>query len=111
MLPRERLLPHHPVVTEQAARATAQVARLFAELAPVYDSSGVEFFGPMARRLVELLAPRPGERALDIGCGRGAASLPLAEAVGPRARSPRPTWCRPWWRPSPTTPCGWACAT
>ena len=37
----------------------------------------------MARRLVELLAPRPGERALDIGCGRGAVSLPLAEAVGP----------------------------
>ena len=59
------------------------MARLFTELAPVYDASGVEFFGPMARRLVELLAPRPGERALDIGCGRGAASLPLAEAVGP----------------------------
>jgi ubiquinone/menaquinone biosynthesis C-methylase UbiE len=70
-----------PGVTEQAA-ATAPVARLFAELAPVYDSSGVEFFGPMARRLVQLLAPQAGERALDIGCGRGAASLPLAEAVG-----------------------------
>ena len=37
----------------------------------------------MARRLVQLLDPQPGERALDIGCGRGAASLPLAEAVGP----------------------------
>lgn len=65
------------------AAVTARVARLFEELAPVYDSSGVEFFGPMARRLVQLLAPRPGERALDIGCGRGAASLPMAEAVGP----------------------------
>jgi ubiquinone/menaquinone biosynthesis C-methylase UbiE len=79
-LPPVRALAHHPDVTDEPV---AQVARLFTELAPVYDSSGVEFFGPMARRLVELLAPRPGERALDIGCGRGAASLPLAEAVGP----------------------------
>ncbi len=60
----------------------ARVTRLYAELAPVYDSSDVEFFGPMARRLVQLLDPQPGERALDIGCGRGAASLPLADAVG-----------------------------
>lgn len=67
----------------EAAVDTARVARLFAELAPVYDSSGVPYCGPMAGRLVELLGPRPGERALDIGCGRGAASLPLAEAVGP----------------------------
>ena len=27
-------------------------------------------------------APQPGERALDIGCGRGAATALLAEAVG-----------------------------
>jgi ubiquinone/menaquinone biosynthesis C-methylase UbiE len=74
---------HHPGVTEDTAAVTARVSRLFDALAPTYDSSGVEFFGPMARRLVQLLDPRPGERALDIGCGRGAASLPLAEAVGP----------------------------
>jgi ubiquinone/menaquinone biosynthesis C-methylase UbiE len=63
--------------------ATAQVSRMFEELAQSYDSSGVEFFGPMARRLVQLLELRPGERALDIGCGRGAASMPMAAAVGP----------------------------
>src|SRR3954447_7106428 len=68
---------------EETAAVGAAVSRLFTELAPVYDSSGVEFFGPMARRLVELLDPAPGERARDIGCGRGAASMPLAEAVGP----------------------------
>jgi O-methyltransferase/aklanonic acid methyltransferase len=70
-------------VPEDPAAATAAVYRLFDELAPVYDTSGVEFFRPMARRLVQLLAPRLGERALDIGCGRGAVSVPLAEAVGP----------------------------
>jgi ubiquinone/menaquinone biosynthesis C-methylase UbiE len=34
-------------------------------------------------RLLELLAPRPGERVLDLGCGPGILTLPLAEAVGP----------------------------
>ena len=73
------MTPRDPAAVADSAR----VARLFHELAPEYDSSGVGYFGPMARRLVGLLAPQPGERALDVGCGRGAASFPLAEAVGP----------------------------
>lgn len=60
-----------------------QVAALFDQVAPTYDQVGVDFFGPVARRLVELLAPQLGERAVDLGCGRGALTLPLAEAVGP----------------------------
>jgi SAM-dependent methyltransferase len=32
------------------------------------------------RRLLELAAPPPGPRALDLGCGPGRASLVLAEA-------------------------------
>lgn len=40
-------------------------------------------FRPIAHRLVRELAPRAGERALDVGCGRGAVLLPLAEATGP----------------------------
>ncbi len=83
-LPRTGAGAHHPGVTDNPAAATARVARLFDKLAPIYDRSGVEFFQPMADRLVQLLSPRPGERALDIGCGRGAVSIPLARAVGPR---------------------------
>lgn len=40
-------------------------------------------FQPIAERLVAELAPQPGERALDVGCGRGAVLLRLARAVGP----------------------------
>lgn len=61
----------------------ARVAGLFDQLAPGYDQGGVPWFGPIASRLVELLAPRPGERAADIGAGRGAATFPLLDAVGP----------------------------
>lgn len=55
---------------------------MFDTLAESYDQSGVPFFGPIAEGLVDLLAPEPGERALDIGCGRGAATFRIAERVG-----------------------------
>lgn len=59
------------------------VAQVFDSLAETYDQTGVAFFRPVAERLVSLLAPAAGESALDIGCGRGAATLPLAAGVGP----------------------------
>ena len=40
-----------------------------------------------------------GEHALDIGCGRGAAAFPLADAVGPTGASWRWTSRRRWSRP------------
>jgi ubiquinone/menaquinone biosynthesis C-methylase UbiE len=60
-----------------------QVAALFDRVAATYDQVGVSFFQPIAAGLVACLAPQPGERVLDIGCGRGAALVPLAQAVGP----------------------------
>lgn len=65
------------------AARTAQVAAVFDKVAETYDNVGVPWFTPIGQGLVRELAPRPGERALDVGCGRGAALLPLAEAVGP----------------------------
>jgi len=66
---------------DQSARI-AQVAALFDRVADTYDSVGVPWFTPIAQGLVRLAAPGPGERVVDVGCGRGAATLPLAEAVG-----------------------------
>jgi SAM-dependent methyltransferase len=40
-------------------------------------------FAPLTRIGIAAAAPRPAERALDIGCGCGATLLALAEQVGP----------------------------
>ena len=64
-------------------RATSEVAGVFDRAADTYDDVGVPWFGPIADGLVDELAVQPGERVLDIGCGRGAALRPLAEATGP----------------------------
>jgi ubiquinone/menaquinone biosynthesis C-methylase UbiE len=60
----------------------AMFAAMFDKLATTYDQSGVPFFTTIAQGLVDRLAPAPGERVVDIGCGRGAATFALAEAVG-----------------------------
>lgn len=62
------------------------MARIFGSVASDYDQSGVEFFGPFARSLVDALAPEPGWHVVDVGAGRGAVVFPLAEALGPRGR-------------------------
>jgi SAM-dependent methyltransferase len=53
----------------------------------------VELEGAVERRvagvndlLLARAAPAPGENVLEIGCGTGATTLPLAAAVGPRGR-------------------------
>lgn len=61
-------------------------ARLFDELAPSYDAVGVDFFGPIARGLLDLLHLQPGERVADLGCGKGAFLAPAARAVGTTGR-------------------------
>jgi ubiquinone/menaquinone biosynthesis C-methylase UbiE len=73
---------HPPLVPERSR----QVAALFDRVAETYDSVGVPWFTPIARQLVDELAPAAGESALDIGCGRGAALWPLADAVGGEGR-------------------------
>lgn len=55
----------------------------FDTVAETYDQNGVEYFRPVAHRLVELAELRPGEYVLDIGCGRGAALFAAADAVAP----------------------------
>lgn len=63
--------------------SSRRIAALFDRAAPTYEGVGVPWFQPIGDRLVAEVRPSPGEHVLDIGCGRGAATFPLAEAVGP----------------------------
>ncbi len=58
-----------------AAARRDRVAALFDQLSPRYDQSGVPWFTPIGARLVELSGPRDGDRAVDVGAGRGAATF------------------------------------
>ncbi|MFF3763568.1 class I SAM-dependent methyltransferase [Streptomyces sp. NPDC001922] len=64
------------------SESTAEMHRIFNNAADVYDQSGVEFFGPIGRRLVEFSGIGAGQSVLDVGCGRGAVLFPVAEATG-----------------------------
>ncbi|MEV7779590.1 methyltransferase domain-containing protein [Kitasatospora sp. NPDC088351] len=61
---------------------TEEMYKLFNKAAKVYDQSGVEFFRPIGRRLVEFSGISAGASVLDVGSGRGAVLFPAAEAVG-----------------------------
>jgi ubiquinone/menaquinone biosynthesis C-methylase UbiE len=63
------------------------IASVFDAAADEYDSVGVDFFQPIADRLVDELAPEPGERAVDFGCGSGQVLFRLARAVAPDGRA------------------------
>lgn len=59
-----------------------KMANLFDKLSDTYDEVGVDFFKPIATKLLEAIPPVDGERWLDIGCGRGAVLLPAAQKIG-----------------------------
>lgn len=65
-----------------AAEAKAQIVEVFERASEQYDQIGVDYFRTFGRRLVELTSLNPGERVLDVGCGRGAVLFPAAERVG-----------------------------
>ncbi|HUR74222.1 MAG TPA: methyltransferase domain-containing protein [Sporichthya sp.] len=64
------------------AETKAVIAAAFDNSADSYEQLGVEFFAPLGAELVRRVAPQPGERVLDLGCGRGHCLFPAAEAVG-----------------------------
>ncbi|MDI6102569.1 methyltransferase domain-containing protein [Actinoplanes sp. NEAU-A12] len=56
---------------------------IFNEAADDYDRLGVDFFTPFGAALTEAAGIKPGDRVLDVGCGRGAVLFPAAAAAGP----------------------------
>ena len=53
----------------------------FSAAAATYDEV-IDFFGPFGRALVAGADLQPGERVLDLACGRGSSLFPALDAVG-----------------------------
>jgi ubiquinone/menaquinone biosynthesis C-methylase UbiE len=85
---------HHgsmPTTAEQAGQTgqtpsndkrKADIAQGFDLVADTFGAGSGSFFDTVGRRLVQLAGVRPGDRVLDLGCGRGAVLLAAAEAAG-----------------------------
>ena len=66
--------------------AKAKAAATYNAAADHFDAPPLSFWDRVGRGTVERLAPAPGSRVLDVGCGTGASALPAAQAVGPDGR-------------------------
>ncbi len=67
-----------------AAEAARIIGALWDRDAALWDREWAPIFRPFAEELLRVAQPLPGERALDVGCGSGLATIPLAAAVGHR---------------------------
>jgi O-methyltransferase / aklanonic acid methyltransferase len=74
-----RRIPYASWVTDE------RVVQLWGRVADSYESV-VPYFGPMSERLVTTAEIRPGERVLDVACGKGSSLVPAAVAAGPEGR-------------------------
>ena len=60
-------------------------ARTFAVAGSTYDSFMGRYSRPLAHRFAEAAGVRPGQTAVDVGCGPGALTEVLVERLGPGA--------------------------
>jgi ubiquinone/menaquinone biosynthesis C-methylase UbiE len=68
-------------VTASAEDAKARTAGGFDRIARSYDTV-IPFFEAFGRHLVDAASPLPGDRVLDVACGKGACLRVAAEHVG-----------------------------
>jgi O-methyltransferase/aklanonic acid methyltransferase len=61
--------------------AKAHMVRMYDEIAPTYGSA-LDLPDVFGRELVSAAHLEPGDRVLDVGCGRGACLRPACEVVG-----------------------------
>ncbi|HWB10221.1 MAG TPA: methyltransferase domain-containing protein [Pirellulales bacterium] len=78
----DRTLDYEPGVL-RVLQSKEQTRHYYNKIARVYDLMSEEAEQPMREAGVKKLAPRPGERILEIGFGTGHSLVQIARAVGP----------------------------
>jgi ubiquinone/menaquinone biosynthesis C-methylase UbiE len=68
---------------DAAHRRKQALAHAFSLAAEEYDEANGGFFNPIGAKLARLAGLRPGDRVLDVGCGRGAVLFAALAEVGP----------------------------
>jgi ubiquinone/menaquinone biosynthesis C-methylase UbiE len=68
--------------TPEPQAVKQQVSEGFADAASGYDTTGTEFFTTMGQHLVDHARIPAGAWVLDVGCGKGAVTIPAARAAG-----------------------------
>ena len=73
-----------PVIPELARQFTVVTlgGRLLGGIAALEDRASMPTYRAMFRTLIDLIAPKPGEAILDIGCGAGSLDRLLAQRLG-----------------------------
>ncbi len=74
--------PETPARARKPSLVDANVL-FFDQFAPEYDQWAGGLHRRVAKRLLELAAPTPGETVLDVGCGTGLVANQAARLVGP----------------------------
>ncbi|MGQ0843254.1 MAG: class I SAM-dependent methyltransferase [Sporichthyaceae bacterium] len=67
---------------ERAAAMKRAISAAFDNSADSYEQVGVEFFARFGAELARRAQAAPGEKVLDLGCGRGHVLFPIAAAIG-----------------------------
>ena len=70
-------------MTGTPAAQKSFIAGVFDRASGTYEQIGVAFFDVVGAALARVADVRPGDRVLDVGCGRGSSLLPVAAVVGP----------------------------
>jgi ubiquinone/menaquinone biosynthesis C-methylase UbiE len=76
---------HHEEIA-RVLRSRKQTQAFYDRISRIYDFMAERSERPLRAAGLKLLAPQPGERVLEIGCGTGRCLTALAKATSPQGR-------------------------
>ena len=79
---RTSMPPQTPTTTQNASPQTTCSKQMYSDRAQIYDTSAGGWHVELGQDFATWTAPAPGSAVLDLACGTGLVTLPMAAAVG-----------------------------